>query len=142
MISCWVRAKSRYASNSTEILCSAAAVSETTGRTMETGPDTRNQANQAPDQGLTLVDSMFQCLSFLQPLSTDSLPTGESLQQQNLPSLKISRSGSSNTKTPVIGSSCFPAVAPHSDSPQRLIKHVFRCLLHVPVRSGQVKWIN
>lgn len=105
MTSSWVSAKSWCAITSRGVLCSPASAWETTAGTMETSPETASQVRQATRQELVLADPVFQCLRFLQPLLSGPLPMWKSPWQQNLPSLKITRPGSSNTKTPATGSS-------------------------------------
>lgn len=108
-------AKRRHASTSSEILCSTSAASETKARTMEISPQT---VSQAPQQGLTHVNPVSDCLRFLQPLSAGPLPTWKSPQQQNLFPLKTIRPGRSNTKTPAIVSNTLlvPHCMTHSQS--------------------------
>lgn len=109
MISNWLSAKSSYATISSDTLLSSSSITHNHGdkhhRTMETGPESVSQVRRAPHQELALADPVFQCLGFLQPLSAGPLPFWESPQWQNLPSLKITRSGSSNRKTTATGSS-------------------------------------
>ena len=82
---------SRDASTSSNLLSPIEAATDTTTRSMQTGPETAGQVSWAPHQAPALVDPIFQCLRFLQSLSAGPLSVWESLQQQNIPPLKITR---------------------------------------------------
>ena len=83
--------KSRDASTSSDLLSPTEAATETTTRTTQNGPETASQVSWAPHQAPALVDPVFQGLRFLQSLSAGPLSVWESPQQQNIPSLKITR---------------------------------------------------